>query len=450
LLPDLSNLLDIFYTPTDADSPHLHLLQVDYPAQATGGSNVDVTLTWQTLAHLPADTMLSLRLVQEDTQGDTIVAQLDDTLVSGWFSANTLPANQHGLTYMPIPVPLGTLPGTYRLQLVIYADADEPWVNSQGSILLNLDNIDIVSPPNTFRPSKTESILPNHDFNGEIELIDYGYTVSRLRQGKGFGLRLLWRAQQQPADNYTLLVEQLDATGNVIRSGQYQPVKGQAPTSLWQSGQFIRDQIDLVIPAGTPPGEQALQVRLSWLRPDGSKLNVRRWLIPIGNSLTLGWLEVLEKEGRVFETPDIAFSFDTNLENKIRFAGYNVSPNLNLKSTDCAAGACQLDFEFYWQGLSEMQEIYQVFLHVVDAEGQIVAQQDWIPGRGKQPTTGWLPNEVIFDPLQLTLPDNISPGQYKLFLGMYLPPDGPRLLILDDMDQPVSDSIEVGSIEILP
>jgi len=97
-----------------------------------------------------------------------------------------------------------------------------------------------------------------------------------------------------------------------------------------------------------------------------------------------------------------------------------------------------------------MGNLYTVFLHIVDDQGQIVTQHDWIPGEGKQPTTSWLPDEIIIDPLQLTLPVDISPGQYKIFLGMYLPPAGPRLLVLDDENQPSSDSIEVGHIKVLP
>jgi len=97
-----------------------------------------------------------------------------------------------------------------------------------------------------------------------------------------------------------------------------------------------------------------------------------------------------------------------------------------------------------------MEELYTVFLHVVDEQGQIIAQRDWIPGEGTQPTTSWLRDEVIADSLNLSLPAEITSGQYRMILGMYLPPTGPRLLIVDGEDQPVSDSIEVGRIEILP
>src|SRR6185436_1868856 len=104
-----------------------------------------------------------------------------------------------------------------------------------------------------------------------------------------------------------------------------QPLAGRAPTASWQLGQFVRDQVDLVLPASAPVGPEAVQVRLSWLRPDGSPLKVRWWLLPVGQSLALNKLDVTEKEGRVFKPPQLQYSIDANLDGKARLLGYNTS-----------------------------------------------------------------------------------------------------------------------------
>jgi hypothetical protein len=183
-------------------------------------------------------------------------------------------------------------------------------------------------------------------------------------------------------------------------------------------------------------------------------------LFPVGESLALDWLEVTEKE-REFEVPPVQQPIDANLAGKARLLGYN-SPQLQkpglaeepgllrLNQADCLAEAdlCRLNFDFYWQGLSEMDQLYFVFLHLVDAQGRIVAQHDRSPGkRGKQPTTTWLPGEVIEDPVDLPLPPDIPPGQYSLHLGLYLPPNGPRLPVLND-NQQQPNSVEVGTLQI--
>lgn len=457
LLPNLPIAIETTFQPVEANQPHLRFIAANFPPEATGGSDYPVTLTWQTLAELPPETSTSLRLVQ----GDTIVAQLDDTLISGWFPSDTLAAGQHGLTYAPIPIPLGTLPGQYQLQLVVYTGHRNPWLYNQDAAVLNLGQVEIVSPP-AARLTSAESYLPPHTFNGEIELADYSYSVSRVGQGKGFAVKLLWRAQQQPADNYTLQVDQVDTAGNVIRSQTHQPVKGRTSTAMWQPGQFILDQVDVVVPASAPSGEEALYIRLSWLRPDGSALNVRKWFLPAGHSLTLGGMRVLEKEGRVFDVPSIQTTLNVNLQNKVRLLGFDVSSSSNSTSTDHLAffsrsicqtegESCQIQLDLYWQDIEEMAESYLVFLHVIDEAGRIITQHDRAPGhRGKEPTTAWLPGEVVADPINIRLPADISPGSYKIFVGMYLPPDGPRLLVVDEAGSPIADAVEIGTINITP
>jgi hypothetical protein len=458
---DPHSLLPVLPHPSEAVfEGKLRLLGADFAPQAVDGQPYGVTLTWQTLAELPPETTISLRL----SQGSVIAAQSDDALLSGWFPRPDLPPGQSVLSYVPIPIPQGTLPGQYRLQLVAYISYKHPWPLADGSTLLDLGPVELTVPPAGAQLDTAPlNPTPGYDFNGEIELADYEYTVTRVGQGKGFGVKLFWQAQTKPADSYTLLAELVDASGNVLRRVEHQPVGGRTATASWQPGQFVRDQVDLVLPASAPVGPQAVRVRLSWLRPDGSKLKVRWWLLPMGESLNLNWLEVTEKEGRIFAAPEVQHPVDVDLDKKVKLLGYNtsLSQQSNLQSglrwgrQQCAvrAAACLVHFDFYWQGLSEMDQLYFVFLHLVDGQGQIVAQQDKGPGlRGKEPTTSWLPGEVIADPVDLTLPPDLSPGQYTLRLGMYLPsaPDGPRLPVLDQAGQPIGDFVEIGTIEVTP
>jgi hypothetical protein len=455
---DPHTLLPALLHPSEAVfDQKLRLLGADFAPQAIDGRPYGVTLTWQALTELPPETTISVRL----SQGDVIAAQLDDTLVSGWFPRPNLSSGQYVLSYVPIPIPLGTLLGKYRLQLVAYTSYKHPWSLADGTTLLDLGEIELTLPPANTQPDAAplNPTSPGYDFNGEIELADYHYSADRVGQGKGFATELLWQAQTKPADNYLLLAELVDVSGNVLRSIEHQPLSGRAPTAGWQAGQFVRDQVDFVLPASAPAGEEALRVRLSWLRPDRSKLPVRRWLLPVGENLNLNWLDVTEKEGRVFAAPAVQYPVEANLANQARLIGYNTSlaeeSGLRWSRQKCMAdaAACQVHFDFYWQGLSEMEALYFVFLHVVDEQGRIVAQQDKGPGkRGKEPTTSWQPGEVVADPVDLPLsPDRMPPGLYRLQIGMYLPlAEGPRLPVLDQTGQPIGDSIEIGTIEVTP
>ena len=69
---------------------------------------------------------------------------------------------------------------------------------------------------------------------------------------------------------------------------------------------------------------------------------------------------------------------------------------------------------------------WAVFIHLVDAAGQIVAQADAIPAGGERPTTGWRRGEYITDSYRLTLPPGLPAGDYRLNVGLYNPDDGTR------------------------
>ncbi|HMR64563.1 MAG TPA: hypothetical protein PKE64_11190, partial [Anaerolineae bacterium] len=433
----------------------LRLLGADFAAQAVDGRVYPVTLTWQALTELPPRSTVSLRL----TQGDGIVAQLDEALRSGWFPSDILPAGQHLLSYALVPIPLGTLPGEYRLQLAVYESPRRPWLQAAGSPVLDLGPVEVVSPPAGDRPELPPlKAPPNHDFNGEIELVGYDYSVARVGQGKGFGLALLWQTHRSPSENYTLRLDAVDSAGNTLRTIEHQPVAGRAPTSSWQAGQFVRDLINVTVPASAPPGAGALHVRLSWLRPDGSSLGLRRWTMPVGDGLDLDSLTVTEKEDRLFTPPSIRYPLEVNLDNRAKLIGFNTDlaaepdgqSDLQLNRATCPAEGCPLTVEFYWQALSEMDQPYQVFFHLVDANGQIVAQLDRAPGPGgKEPTTGWLPGEIVSHPVDLSLAPDLPVGRYTLRLGLYLPPTGPRLPVADSTGQRTAlDYIDVASIKI--
>ncbi|MCG3207957.1 MAG: hypothetical protein FOGNACKC_01558 [Anaerolineae bacterium] len=440
LLPDLPQKPNVTF------DNRLRLIGAEFAPQTAAGQDYPVALTWQALAQLGPETTNSLRLVQNGVT----VAQLDEPIRSGWFPRDSLPAGQYLLSYPLLPVAIGTLPGPAELQLVVYQKASQPWPLPDGNVVLTLGTVPIGPPPPGYRlgPGEYKS-PPAHDFNAEIQLAGYDYSVSRVGQGKGFALRLLWQALRPPADNYTLQVEQLDAAGRVLRANQFAPVSGRAPTAGWQAGQFVRDQVDLVVPASAPPGDNALQIRLSWLRPDGSRLNVRRFGIPLSEGLTLPALQVVEKEERTFTLPPLPVRLDANFEDKALLTGYTPALPAQFNRADCAAGNCTVQLELVWQGLSEMEQPYQIFVHVLNAAGEIVAQSDAAPGaRGKQPTTGWLPGEVVTHPVAINLPANLAPGEYRLLAGMYVPPDGPRLRVLGAAGQPTADSAAVGNFVV--
>ena len=105
-----------------------------------------------------------------------------------------------------------------------------------------------------------------------------------------------------------------------------------------------------------------------------------------------------------------------------------------------------LDFRLHWQALAPISENYIIFAHLLDAGGNLRAQQDIAPLQGRYPTSWWDANEIIIDPHPLPLPPDLAPGRYTLRLGLYQPDSGRRLTLensgQDFVDLPDSITIQ--------
>lgn len=81
----------------------------------------------------------------------------------------------------------------------------------------------------------------------------------------------------------------------------------------------------------------------------------------------------------------------------------------------------------YWRSDAPAPAAYDVFVHLLDADGNIVAQTDRQPVNGLAATDVWQPADLIRDPVPFALPDSLPPGRYELRLGVYLRETGQRL-----------------------
>ena len=416
-----------------------------FPRQAQGGQVFPVTLNWESVGPIPLDTSVSLRLV--DPHGN-IMVQADEALLSGWLPTGTIEAGQRFVSFHSVQMPAGTWPGDLTLEIALFDPENRGWHLQNGDPTVVLGDVQ-VSPELTTAgsPDPWQEYKPRGDldFGAEIRLEGYDYSVTRAGQGKGFGADFLWRSLETPSADYTLLVQLVDrASGRVLREWRHSPTDGYLPTSLWQPEQLVRDRVDLVLPADTPPGDDSIIVRLGWLDVGGDLLRMRRWgSIPIGNMASLPGVRVVEKEDRLFDVPTVQHSLNAAFDDKVRLLGYNM-PSMEIDS----GSAVSLDF--IWQSLtSDMDTSYTVFVHLVDSDGQVRAQGDKVPGyRSKQPTTGWVKGEIVVDPISIAVPEDLAPGEYTIRAGLYRAPDGPRLPTIDPSSKIETDAIDVTHLVV--
>ena len=80
-----------------------------------------------------------------------------------------------------------------------------------------------------------------------------------------------------------------------------------------------------------------------------------------------------------------------------------------------------------WRALRRPSADYTVFVHLLSADDQRVAQHDGRPLGGNWPTTLWSPGEELVDQHTLRVPEHLGPMRSRLRVGLYQYPTGQRL-----------------------
>jgi len=119
------------------------------------------------------------------------------------------------------------------------------------------------------------------------------------------------------------------------------------------------------------------------------------------------------------------------LDGRVRLIGYNISPAVVRAGNTLA-------LQLYWTPLQPLPYDYTTYIHVVDDEGNLIAQSDHRPGGVYYPTSLWKQGEQLLDVHIIELPPSARPGTYHLRAGMYLYPSM----------QSLGAAIQIGSVTI--
>jgi hypothetical protein len=172
----------------------------------------------------------------------------------------------------------------------------------------------------------------------------------------------------------------------------------------------------------------------NWLPPEESAIEqtLRLQTIPARQQNFNGQRLVLFVQPPTI-TPNPAI--DVTFDNQIKLAEAFYWPTISANSA--------LPVELHWQALRPVTDDYQVFIHLVDSQGKIIAQADGQPAQWARPTSTWAVGEIIVDRHGLWLPSEVTPGEYRLRIGLYRLVDGQRLYLPDGADK-VEFIVQIG------
>jgi len=262
-----------------------------------------------------------------------------------------------------------------------------------------------------------------------------GYDVDKA-QGNADELlvTLYWRCLRPMEQNYRVWLKLVNGVYHIWGQEDSIPVGARFPTSIWREGTVLRDEHELEILPGTPPGLYHIEVGLYDPQRQES-------LQPEGDGLLLGPIEVWRQEPSATRPLDIQHPLAASLTDKILLLGYNIESGFQPGDG--------IHLTLFWQALTEMDRDYTVFTHLVDKEGNFWGQKDNEPVDGFYPTGRWKAGEIVRDQYDIAISPEAPPGEYQLDIGMYLTETGERLPVLGEGVDRVQRIILLSPVQIV-
>ncbi len=247
------------------------------------------------------------------------------------------------------------------------------------------------------------------------------FPAYQTRAGGLLPVVLYWRALVPLAANYSVFVH-LDAPDGTTYASADELNPADIPTSGWPPALYVRNPLTLVLPSDLPPIRYTLTAGL--YDPDsGARLPLTGCQgCPVdGDALPLA--QVWVSSPLAPDERDIPGRLDYRLGDHITLLGYE------LGKTDPAM------LTLYWRAEAPVEGAYTVFVHALDASGEVVAQFDAPPLDGLYPSDAWLPGQIIADTHAVATPETAR----SLAVGLYDPASLARLPVRDESGGRVPD-----------
>ncbi len=102
-----------------------------------------------------------------------------------------------------------------------------------------------------------------------------------------------------------------------------------------------------------------------------------------------------------------------------------------------------------WHALGRQNRNWQVFIHLVDDQETILAEDNREPRNGQLRMSQWVVGDWVEDPHPLKLPADIAPGTYRIRVGLWYIKTGGRAGRYSSGDELLGDFIDVGSVTVV-
>ncbi len=366
--------------------------------------------TWLVVAP-PLVSDFALIFQVEDEQGFVLDrAELPLTDTDKW-----IPGEVMTLSYLGM-LPAGTPPGEYRMMATWVERSTEtytPYLNTDGTqagIWTQAATVEIIDAENPVDPADLRvNVRRDLDITPALRLIGWDTLPTQVRPGESIPVFTTWYASADAAQDDTPLNGSL-----LLGDGTFCGVSTfRLETLPAQRAYTLRDQCE--IPRELTAGTYPITLQMGDVRVD------------------MGAIEI-GSVPRVFDPPPVEREsgavFLESGSDSISLYGYTVDVS--------EAG---VSLELVWQSIREVQTDYTVFVHLLDADGQIIAQSDAMPRAAEgepYPTSLWLAGEYVRETFTFA---GVQPQTIRV--GLYQQSSGERLDVRPLNNRDVNDFVNI-------
>jgi hypothetical protein len=282
--------------------------------------------------------------------------------------------------------------------------------------------------------------IPNRvdaTYGEQMRLLGYELERDEFRPAEFVYVTLYWQGLAQMDRDYSVSLFLLTPSGDLLGQEDSYPGLGSYPTSEWKSGDSVADR--------------------TWVRVrPRAKVPTIGWLgVSVYHLPTMEYLPATQDgqaAEQVFLQPVKVGPWEPHDYQMSRQVSFNLGNQIDLVGFDLEAWGARpgdtVPLTLYWRAQNVPEEDYTVFTHLVDAQGQIWAQDDDYPVGGDYPTSFWGVGEVVQDAYQLVLPCEVPVGEYEVEVGLYLASTGTRLPVLDDEGHVLDNRVVLGRVVV--
>jgi hypothetical protein len=253
------------------------------------------------------------------------------------------------------------------------------------------------------------------DVGGELQLLGVRSIDASVTAGEPLRLSLYWSAARPLTQEYRFTLSVTDQQGTVWASLDYVPYDGTYPPTAWPVGPIVRDDIDVDLPPGAPPGGYSLNISVYPADHSGPSLPVRALdsgqlmglVVPIAEvPVVRPEVPPLDREVSILHRARACYGALAFLGHDFRGGTYEPGDALYM--------------DLYWRALRAPQQDEAFSLQLVDERGEVQATLPVAPVDG-YPTGQWRKGDLLQGKHRFRLPLDLPAGAYALWLA---PSDG--------------------------